>query len=83
MRVSTANSAAISVACGATWRRTCGRDLRVVDALLLLVAPQVRRADQLEAAAEARELGVLAERVEVELVRAADHHAVELHVLLR
>ena len=46
-------------------------------------AAQVRRAHQLEAAAEARELGVLAERVEVDLVGAADHHAVELHVLLR
>ena len=37
---------------------------------------------ELEAPAEARELGVLAERVEVELVGAAHHDAVELHVLL-
>ena len=42
---------------------------------------QVRRASELEPAAEGRELGVLAERVEVKLVRAPHHHAVELHVL--
>ena len=35
----------------------------------------------LEPAAEARELGVLAECVEVKLVGAADHDAVELDVL--
>ncbi len=55
--------------------------VRVVDEPLLLVALQVRRARELEPAAEGRELGVLAERVEVKLVRAAHHDAVELHVL--
>ena len=60
-----------------------GPDLRVVDALLVDPAPQVGRAHQLEAAAEAGELGVLAEGGEVDLVGAADHDHVGLHGLLR
>ncbi len=53
----------------------------VVDEPLLLVALQVRSASQLEPAPERRELGVLAKGVEVQLVGAAHHDAVELHVL--
>jgi hypothetical protein len=57
-------------------------DVRVVDALLVHERPEIRRAQQLEAPAEARELGVLAEGVEMELVRTAHHHAIERDVLL-
>ena len=58
-----------------------GSHVRVVDEPLLLVAAQIRHAHQIEPTAEARELDVLAERVEVKLVGAPHHHAVELHVL--
>ena len=63
--------------------RPAARSARRRCALLLEEAAKVGRAHQLEAPAEARKLGVLAERVEVQLVGAAHHHAVELHVLLR
>ncbi len=55
--------------------------MRVVDEALLLVALEVRDPRELEPSPETRELGVFAERVEVEFVRAPHHDAVELHVL--
>jgi len=57
------------------------RDVRVVDEPLLLVTAQVGHAHEVEATPEAREFGVLAERVEVQLVGAPGHDAIELHVL--
>ena len=55
--------------------------MRIIDALFVVPTEQVRGADQLQPAAEALEFRVVAERVQVQLVAAGEHHAVDLHVL--
>ncbi len=62
-------------------RAHLGSDLRVVDRLLVEPAEQIRRAHQLEPAAEALELRVLVESREVRLVAAREHHAVDVQAL--
>ena len=58
-------------------------ELRVVDLLLERVIDEIRRAHERQAPAKRVELGVLAERAQVQLVRARDHHHVERQRRLR